>query len=102
MRTAEEALEVQVKEKAVAAERCRLARELHDSVTQALYGVTLHAEATRLALSAGKQGVATENLQELHNMAREAMIDMRMLIFELHQQRNQARQRATGERHPGV
>ena len=83
-RRAEEALEVQVKEKAVAAERSRLARELHDSVTQALYSVTLYAEATRLALSAGKQEVATENLRELHNMAREAMIDMRMLIFELH------------------
>jgi PAS domain S-box-containing protein len=83
-RRAEEALEVQVKEKAVAAERSRLARELHDSVTQALYSVTLYAEATRLALSAGKQEVATVNLRELHNMAREAMIDMRMLIFELH------------------
>jgi PAS domain S-box-containing protein len=81
---AEEALEVQVKQKAVAAERSRLARELHDSVTQALYSVTLYAEATRLALSAGKQEVATENLRELHNMAREAMIEMRMLIFELH------------------
>jgi PAS domain S-box-containing protein len=83
-RRAEEALEEQVKEKAVAAERSRLARELHDSVTQALYSVTLYAEATRLALSAEKRDVAAENLQELHNMAREAMVDMRMLIFELH------------------
>ncbi len=83
-RRAEEALEEQAKEQAVAAERSRLARELHDSVTQALYSVTLYAEATRLALSAEKRDVATENLRELHNMAREAMVDMRMLIFELH------------------
>ena len=83
-RRAEEALEQQVREKAVAAERSRLARELHDSVTQALYSVTLYAEATRMALSAEKEGVALENLRELHNMAREAMVDMRMLIFELH------------------
>ncbi len=83
-RRAEEALEQQTKDQAVAAERSRLAHELHDSVTQALYSVTLYAEATRLALSAGKQGIATENLRELHNMAREAMVDMRMLIFELH------------------
>jgi PAS domain S-box-containing protein len=83
-RRAEEALEEQAREQAVAAERSRLARELHDSVTQALYSVTLYAEATRLALSAGKQAVANENLRELHNMAREAMVDMRMLIFELH------------------
>lgn len=81
---AEEALEKQARQKAVAAERSRLARELHDSVTQALYSVTLYAEATRLALLAEKQDVAVENLRELHNMAREAMLDMRMLIFELH------------------
>jgi PAS domain S-box-containing protein len=80
----EEALEEQAKEKAVAAERSRLARELHDSVTQALYSVTLYAEATRLALLAEKRDVAAENLGELHKMAREAMVDMRMLIFELH------------------
>jgi PAS domain S-box-containing protein len=81
---AEEALEEQAKEKAVAAERSRLARELHDSVTQALYSVTLYAEATRLALQTEKRDVAVQNLRELHNMAREAMLDMRMLIFELH------------------
>jgi PAS domain S-box-containing protein len=83
-RRAEEALEQQAKEKAVASERSRLARGLHDSVTQALYSVTLYAEATRLALSAEKPDVAAENLRELHNMAQEAMVDMRMLIFELH------------------
>jgi len=52
-------------------------------VTQALYSIALYAEATRLALATGKVGVATENLQELHATAREAMLDMRMLIFEL-------------------
>ena len=83
-RRAEEALEQQAKEQAVAAERSRLARELHDSVTQALYSVTLYAEATRLALLAEKRDVAVEHLRELYNMAREAIVDMRMLIFELH------------------
>jgi PAS domain S-box-containing protein len=83
-RRAEEALKKQARERTVAAERSRLARELHDSVTQALYSVNLYAEATRMAMSAGKQDVATENLQELHRMVREAIIDMRMLIFELH------------------
>jgi PAS domain S-box-containing protein len=80
----EEALAEQARERTVAAERSRLARELHDSVTQALYSVNLYAEATRMAMSAGKQDVATENLHELHQMVREAIIDMRMLIFELH------------------
>jgi signal transduction histidine kinase len=77
-------LHQQAEKLAVIEERQRLARELHDSVTQALYSVTLYADATRMALSAGKQEVATEHLQELRNMAGEAMMDMRLLIFELH------------------
>ena len=77
-------LQQQAEQLAVVEERQRLARELHDSVTQALYSVTLYAEATRMAMAAGKQDVAAGNLSELHRMAREAMIDMRTLIFELH------------------
>ncbi len=69
---------------AIVEERQWLARELHDSVTQALYSVTLYAEAARMALAAGKQDVATENLRELQMMAREALFDIRLLIFELH------------------
>jgi signal transduction histidine kinase len=69
---------------AIVEERQWLARELHDSVTQALYSVTLYAEAARLALAAGKQDVAAENLRELQSMAREALFDIRLLIFELH------------------
>jgi signal transduction histidine kinase len=37
-----------------------------------------------MALSAGKHEVAVENLQQLQDMAREAIVDMRVLIFELH------------------
>jgi signal transduction histidine kinase len=66
-------------------ERQRLARELHDSVTQAIYSINLYAEASRMALAAGKVAVASENLKELRSMAREATLDMRMLIFEMHQ-----------------
>ena len=77
-------LREQAEQLAVMKERQRLARELHDSVTQALYTVNLYANATQLALSSGKEDVATEYLHELINMAREAMLDMRLLIFELH------------------
>ena len=77
-------LRTQVRQAAAAAERNRLARDLHDSVTQALYSMTLYAEAAGMAMSAGKQGAVAQNLQELRNMAREAMLDMRMLLFELH------------------
>ena len=74
----------QAQQLAVVEERQRLGRELHDSVTQALYSVTLYAQAAHMAMSAGKQDEALENLEELRNMARDAMVDMRMLVFELH------------------
>ncbi len=77
-------LHQQAEKLAVIEERQRLARELHDSVTQAIYSVTLYADAARMALAAGKQAVVAEHLQELRSMAREAMLDMRLLIFELH------------------
>ena len=77
-------LRTQVRQTAVATERNRLARDLHDSVAQALYSMTLYAEATKRAMATGKQDVVTENIGELHDMARQAMLDMRLLIFELH------------------
>ncbi len=77
-------LRTQVRQTAVATERNRLARDLHDSVAQALYSMTLYAEATNRAMAAGKHEVVTKNMHELHDMAREAMLDMRLLIFELH------------------
>jgi len=69
---------------AVLEERQRLARELHDSVIQSLYSMALYADAAALALAAGKQAVTVQHLQELRDMARHAMYDMRLLIFELH------------------
>jgi len=69
---------------AVMEERQRLARDLHDSVAQALYSITLYADAAHMAFSAGKQQVGLNHLQELRNLARETVQEMRLLIFELH------------------
>lgn len=77
-------LHEQAKQVAVAKERQRLARELHDSVTQVLYSVILYADATRLALAADKKSEAAANLHELRTLARQAMADMRLLLFRLH------------------
>ncbi|MBV9325116.1 MAG: GAF domain-containing protein [Chloroflexi bacterium] len=68
---------------AVMEERQRLSRELHDSVTQALYGISLYAEAAGRALTDGEiQPVAT-NLQEIRDTTQEALGEMRLLLFEL-------------------
>lgn len=73
----------QAQQLAVVEERNRLARELHDSVTQALYGITLHAEAAYRQLEAANPDMANEQLVELRGTAQEALREMRLLIFEL-------------------
>jgi signal transduction histidine kinase/ligand-binding sensor domain-containing protein len=80
---AEEALRQREREKAISEERNRLARELHDSVTQALYGVTLYSEAAAGHLALGNTDRATEHLNELQDTSQEALAEMRLLIFEL-------------------
>jgi len=77
-------LQQQAEQLAVLAERQRLARELHDSVTQSLYSITLYANAAALALAAGKIDATAGYLQELQETAQEGMRDMRLLIFQLH------------------
>jgi PAS domain S-box-containing protein len=68
---------------AAIAERHRLSRELHDSVTQSLYSVTMYAEAAARLLATGDMVTATEHLRELRDTAQEALREMRILIFEL-------------------
>jgi signal transduction histidine kinase len=77
-------LRQQAEQLAVLEERQRLARELHDSVTQSLYSVTLYANAAALALAAHKNEVAASYLADLQETALEGMRDMRLLIFQLH------------------
>jgi signal transduction histidine kinase/ligand-binding sensor domain-containing protein len=79
----QEALAQERTSAAVAAERNRLARELHDSATQSLYAVTLYADAATRLLSSGEVESAAGNLSKLRSTAKEALGEMRMLIFEL-------------------
>lgn len=68
---------------AIMKERARLARELHDSVTQALYSMNLLAEAGgRLAAAEELQRVQ-DYLARLGQTAQEALQEMRLLIYEL-------------------
>jgi signal transduction histidine kinase len=63
-------------------ERRRLARELHDSVSQALYGISLGAHAARTALDRDPDHVS-EPLDYILSLAEAALAEMRALIFEL-------------------
>lgn len=67
----------------VAEERGRLARELHDSVTQSLYSIGLYANAAARALGVGKTEIGAGHVKQIIQLALEAMVDMRALIFEL-------------------
>jgi signal transduction histidine kinase len=73
----------QAEQAAAMTERTRLARELHDSVTQSLYSVTLYAEAAARMLMDGENTEAAACLRELRDTAQEALREMRLLIFQL-------------------
>lgn len=78
----EHEIEQQAADLAAGRERAHLAQELHDSVTQALFSMTMTAGAARRLLEQGRPGVETK-LDELSELARDALIEMRSLIFEL-------------------
>ncbi|NTW98301.1 MAG: GAF domain-containing protein, partial [Oscillochloris sp.] len=67
---------------AVLEERNRLARELHDSVSQQLFSMTLTAQAARAQLEKNPQRAAAQ-LERLQETATAALAEMRALIFQL-------------------
>jgi signal transduction histidine kinase len=69
--------------KAVIEERQRLARDLHDSVSQSLYSLSLLAEAGRRVSDAGDQNSARHYLSRLGETALQSLKDMRLLVYEL-------------------
>ena len=64
-------------------ERQRLARELHDSVSQALYGIALGSRTARTLLERGEPAKAAEPLDYVLSLAEAGLSEMRALIFEL-------------------
>ncbi len=63
-------------------ERQRLARELHDSVSQALYGIGLGARTARTLLDRDPDQ-AKESIEFCLSLAEAGLAEMRALIFEL-------------------
>lgn len=82
----EEELRANRARQAADAERSRIARELHDSVSQALFSMTLHARAAQIALqrdASTADGPAADNVAQLRELTQGALAEMRALIFEL-------------------
>ena len=72
----------QAGELAAGEERAHLARELHDSVTQALFSMTLVSRSVEMLLDRDVDAARTQ-LTQLRELQREALAEMRALIFEL-------------------
>ncbi len=76
-------LRQQAEQSAVMAERARLARDLHDSVTQLLYSVNLFATVGREAYNLNNMAEVNSCLNELSLIAQQALKEMRLLVYEL-------------------
>jgi PAS domain S-box-containing protein len=70
------------REKVALEERQRLARDLHDSVSQAVYGIALGARSAMELLAADPSQVR-EPLEYVLRLSEAALAEMRALIFEL-------------------
>lgn len=75
-------LRTQVEQAAIVAERNRLARDLHDSVTQTLFSASLIAEVLP-KLWHRRHSEGERRLEELRQLTRGALAEMRTLLLEL-------------------
>jgi signal transduction histidine kinase len=77
----------QAEELAAARERNRLARELHDSVSQAIFSITLTSQSARLLLEREPARVP-EQIDRLQAMTADALSQLRALIAQLRPPQN--------------
>lgn len=80
-----EAYTNQVEELAAIEERTRLARELHDSVSQTIFSITLNARTTQILQERNPAQVKPQ-LEQLLALTQNALAQMRSLIAELRPQ----------------
>ena len=64
-------------------ERTRLAHELHDVVTQSLYSMSVLSGAWRRQIESGRLEPQKEHIVELDHLARQALREVRLLVYEL-------------------
>ena len=81
-RALEEALRVEANERAILEERQRLARDLHDAVSQTLFSASLVADVLP-RLWERDPGVGQQSLSEIRKLTRGALAETRALLLEL-------------------
>jgi PAS domain S-box-containing protein len=64
-------------------ERQRLLRDLHDSVSQKLYGLVALTEAAQAGIEAGSKIAPVEVLSRIGENARQAVKEMRLFLYEM-------------------
>ncbi|MCO7124927.1 sensor histidine kinase [Sporolactobacillus shoreicorticis] len=75
-------MNVKVKNEAVTAERQRLARDLHDAVSQQLFALSMLASAAEKTIHSNPD-LAAENIADVSDIARKAQGEMRALLLHL-------------------
>ena len=68
---------------AVLEERSRLARELHDSVTQELFSANLHIAGAHKFAELGDFPKVNSSLNQIGELTQQAFIDLRLMVYEL-------------------
>jgi len=76
-------LHKRVEENLVIEERQRLGRDLHDSISQSLYGLVLAADASRKLLQIQEYDELEKTLANIDKASRQSLKEMRLMLFEL-------------------
>jgi nitrate/nitrite-specific signal transduction histidine kinase len=73
----------EVEELAIIEERQRLAREIHDAISQSVYSLSLFARSARDAQDAKDDEKLSSSLHDLEVTSLQAMREMRLLLYQL-------------------
>ncbi|ACL70716.1 sensor histidine kinase [Halothermothrix orenii] len=76
-------LEKENKKLAIIEERNRIARELHDSVSQNLFGINLNLNTLEVLIDEGDHDRVRKTVEDLKKMVQEVQTEMRLMIYEL-------------------
>lgn len=83
LRAAQEQLAGQQRAVAVIEERQRLARDLHDSVSQSLHSLNLFSETLASSLEKDNKARALQLAERLQESARQALKEARLMLYQL-------------------